>query len=223
MTAVPWSNPTYEAVAHLLGARTGLSFSTHRQESVEQGIRRAMSRAGTADLNRYHDLLATDAAVLDDLIVELTVGETYFIREPGQFEFLRREVLPEIRARKGAEQTIRVWSAGCASGEEAYSLAILFEQEGLAEKTHILATDISRAGLARARQAVYSSWSLRGEGARTAEAYLSRRGDRFVLEDRLRRRVAFEYLNLALDVYPSFGTGTWGMDVILCRNVLIYF
>lgn len=229
-----WTHPAYEAVAQLLGTRTGLSFSTHRQDSVEHGIRRAMNRAGVADPHRYHELLGVDAAALDDLIVELTVGETYFLREPGQFEFIRREVLPEIRGRKGSDQMsrtdcqsvppiIRAWSAGCASGEEAYSLAILFEREGLAGQTHILATDISRAALAKASQAVYSNWSLRGEGAHIAEGYLARRGDRFVLDERIRRRVTFEYLNLALDVYPSFGTGTWGMDLILCRNVLIYF
>src|SRR4051812_1125694 len=155
-----------------------------------------MSRAGSADAVRYHELIAADPAALDDLIVELTVGETYFLREPGQFEFIRREVLPEVRRRKGADAVIRAWSAGCASGEEAYSLAILFEQEGLASQTHILATDISRAALAKARQSVYSSWSLRGEGARIAEGYLSPRGDRFVLDERIRRRVSFEYLNL---------------------------
>jgi chemotaxis protein methyltransferase CheR len=220
---VAWSHPAYEAVARLLGERTGLSFQESRHESAEMGIRRAMGRAPVTDLEQYRSHLQRDPEAFDDLVVELTVGETYFFREPGQFEFLRRQVLPEIRQRRGAEHVVRAWSAGCASGEEAYSLAILFEEEGLAGRYHMLATDISRAALAKARRADYGAWSLRGEGARAARPYLRRRGDRHVLDDRIRRRVTFEHLNLALDSFPSFATGVWGMDLILCRNVLIYF
>jgi chemotaxis protein methyltransferase CheR len=215
--------PAYEAVAGLVGARTGLSFPPQRREGAEQGVRRAMARAGVADADRYRALLERDDQALDDLIAELTVGETYFFREPAQFEFIRNRVLPDLAARHGPGHSVRAWSAGCASGEEAYSLAILFAEAGLADRAYLLATDISRAALARARQAAYGDWSLRGPGAAAATPYLSRRGKRHVLHDGIRRAVIFNYLNLALDVYPSFASGTWGLDLILCRNVLIYF
>jgi len=220
---VSWTHPAFGAVLRLLGERTGLAFPPHRHESAEQGIRRAMARAGVPDPDRYRSLLDNDANAFDDLIGELTVGETYFFREPAQFEHIRQEVLPDVRRRRGAEHWPRAWSAGCASGEEAYSLAMLFAEEGLAGRAYLLATDISRAALARAHQAAYSNWSLRGSGAALAAPYLSRRGNLHVLDDRIRRAVTFEYLNLALDVYPSFALGAWGMDLILCRNVLIYF
>ncbi|HKI33969.1 MAG TPA: protein-glutamate O-methyltransferase CheR [Gemmataceae bacterium] len=218
-----WTHPAYEAVVRFVGERTGLSFAPQRHDSAEQGIRRAMARAGITDLGQYRALLQRDARALDDLIVELTVGETYFFREPGQFDFIRRTVLPDLWRRRGLEHGVRAWSAGCASGEEAYSLAILFAEEGFADRTYLLATDISRAALARAHEAAYGNWSLRGSGATTAAPYLTRRGNLHVLQPRIRRAVLFEYLNLALDVYPSFASGTWGMDLILCRNVLIYF
>jgi chemotaxis protein methyltransferase CheR len=214
-----WSQPAFGEVARLVGSRTGLVFPPTRHESVELGIRQAMARVGVADPDHYRELLAADASALDDLVVELTVGETYFFREPGQFEFIRREILPELRR---AGRGIRAWSAGCASGEEAYSLAILLADAGLAERSHVLATDISRAALAKARRAVYGEWSLRGEGAVVARRHLTPEGSRYRLGDAIRRRVAFEHLNLTLDTYPSFVTGTWGMDLILCRNVLIY-
>ena len=219
-----WSHPGFEAVADLLVRRTGLAFGPTRQAAAEVGIRRALGRARVADLERYADLLAGDADALDDLIVELTVGETYFFREPAQFAFLRREVLPDLWRRHGPGAAVRAWSAGCASGEEAYSLAILLTEEGAGPRTHLLATDISRSALARARRAVFGVWSLRGDGAAAARPYLLPHGDgRFVLSDPIRRRVRFEYLNLALDVYPSLTTDTWGMHIVLCRNVLIYF
>jgi chemotaxis protein methyltransferase CheR len=221
MTEHPWTDAGLEAVARLLSERTGLVFPPPRHDSAVAGIRRVMARAGLSDLARYCERLRSDPAALDDLIAELTVGETYFFREPGHFDFLQ-EALAQLRTCRPPDHVLRAWSAGCASGEEAYSLAILFEEEGVGERAHILGTDISRTALARARQAVYSSWSLRGAGAARASRYLHPRGGGLVLDDRFRYRVTFEYLNLALDVYPSLATGTWGMDLILCRNVLIY-
>ena len=218
-----WTNPAFEAVADLLVRRTGLVFGPTRRDGAEAGMRRAMGRAGVREPERYRDLLEADADALDDLVVELTVGETYFFREPAQFRFLRREVLPNLRLRLGIGAPVRVWSAACASGEEAYSLAILLQEEGAGPHSQVLATDISRAALSKARRAVYGAWSLRGEGAAAAAPYLRPDGGRFVLDDRIRRRVRLEYLNLALDAYPSLVTDVWGMHIIFCRNVLIYF
>jgi chemotaxis protein methyltransferase CheR len=218
-----WTHPALEAVVRLLGERTGLHFPPERQDSAEQGIRRAMTRAGVTDLDRYRALVGSDAVAFDDLIVELTVGETYFFREPAQFAFIQGVILPEIVRRLGPEHWVRAWSAGCASGEEAYSLAIVFALQGLVGQAHLLATDVSRAALARGCRAAYSGWSLRGDGAHAAAPYLQRKKNLHILDDAIRRAVTFEYLNLALAVYPSFATGTWGMDLILCRNVLIYF
>jgi chemotaxis protein methyltransferase CheR len=214
--------PAYDAVVQLVARRTGLRFSTRHQDHTEQAIRRGMERNRIASLERYCEKLTTDEAALDDLVGELTVSETYFFREPGQFDFIRREVLADLRQCRGSSHIFRVWSAGCATGEEAYSLAILFAQEAPGSRTHLLATDISRVALARAQQATYNRWSLRGTGAALAKPYLIQSGNRFTLNESIRRRVRFEYLNLAQDVYPSLTSGAWSMDLILCRNVLIY-
>jgi chemotaxis protein methyltransferase CheR len=220
---VTWSHPAFAAVADALGRRTGLRFSPSREASAEQGLRRAMARAGVSDPNAYLGILETREQALDELVDELTVGETWFFREPGQLAFIRREVLPGLRRLRGeSSPRPRCWSAGCSSGEEAYTLAILMAEEGI-DEAWVLGTDISRAALARAKRACYTSWSLRGEGALHAPPYLLRRGSGWEVVEQIRRRVTFNSLNLALDVYPSFTAGAWGMDVILCRNVLIYF
>jgi chemotaxis protein methyltransferase CheR len=220
---VSWSHAGFAAVAQLVTGQTGLAFPDSRQDAAEAGMRRAMARAGLRTPDYYRQQLETDAGLLDDLFDELTVGETYFFREPAQFEFLRREVLPEIRRRRGPEAVPRLWSAGCASGEEAYSLAILCAGEGLAANALVLATDLSRAALDRARRGIYGPWSLRDQGAAWARPYLSKTPAGLALDERIRERVTFAYLNLAQDAYPSLASGAWEMDLILCRNVLIYF
>ena len=213
----------FGALLHWLGDRTGLEFSGHRLPAAETSVRRAMTRAGTTDLEAYRAIVERDGAAFDDLVGELTVGETYFFREVSQFDFLRDTVVPDLRRTRPPNHVIRCWSAACASGEEAYSLAILFAELGLRDRVHLIGTDISRASLARALRATYRSWSFRGAGAERARPYLRALDGEYRLDEAVRRHAAFEYLNLALDTYPSFGNGIWGMDLILCRNVLIYF
>lgn len=213
----------FTKILQWLEARTGLFFRNQQRAGAVTGIRKVMQHSGISDPAAFAKLLEFDMDILDELIVELTVGETYFFRETGHFEFLRREVLPEIRRRRGDGHAIRIWSAACASGEEPYSLAMLCDQEGLSRNVQILATDISPEALAKAREATYRQWSLRGPGATTAREYLVFREGAYRLDERIARQVKFEFLNLALDVYPSHATGTMGMDVIFCRNVLIYF
>lgn len=203
--------------------RTGLYFRPAQLTQTTNSVSRAMRHAGESDPNGYAQRLETDLAALDDLIVELVVGETYFFRFPEQFEFIRETVANHFQARVRQSRPMRVWSAGCASGEEPYSLAILFQEMELLEQTHILATDISRLALDCAKQGRYREWSFRGTDAARAKLHASPDGDGFVLREEVRQAVHFAYLNLALDVYPSFVTGTRDLDLILCRNVLIYF
>jgi chemotaxis protein methyltransferase CheR len=182
-----------------------------------------MRRQGADDLGQYRDRVANDERALHDLIAELTVGETYFFREPAQFQLIRHLVLPDIRARWGSGHVLRAWSAGCSTGEEAYSLAITFFEEGFAGRAYLLATDISEPASARARRGVYSDWSLRGAGAAAALPYLRKQSGHWIINEEIRQIVTFEYHNLAQDGYPALAAGIWGMDLILCRNVLIYF
>lgn len=212
-----------EAVARFVRARTGLAFASDRCGDFDAAIQRAMVKAEIADLPEYFALLRAGRVEFDDLIEELVVGETYFFREPAQFEFIRNRVLPEIHRQHEPEAFPRVWSAGCATGEEPYSLAILLAEEGFRGRNHLLATDISRQALVRARRAAYGPWSFRGVHEPLVRRYFRRAGHLQILDERVRRSVHFEYLNLALDIYPSLTRGVWGMDLILCRNVLIYF
>ncbi|MEW6368589.1 MAG: CheR family methyltransferase [Acidobacteriota bacterium] len=222
MISTAWTDPACEAIAQLLSTRTGLTFPPNRTGHIEAAVRRAVARSSAGCTAEYLRLMETGAIALDDLIADATVGETYFFRDPALFEHIRERVLPEITARIGTSRPVRLWSAGCASGEEAYSLAILIEERRPAIRAHILATDISRTALAKAQAAAYGQWSLRACDPAFVERYFERARDRWTLRTHIRERVTFEYLNLAVDSYPSMATNTWGMDLILCRNVMIY-
>jgi chemotaxis protein methyltransferase CheR len=216
-------DPELRLVMEFIQARTGLVFPPARRSDVDAHVRKAMALARTSDAARFVRLIEVDESLFDRLVTGLTVSETYFFREPRHFEFIRLHILPELQRERMSGAGLRFWSAGCASGEEAYSLAILLEQERLGQHASILATDISGAILIAARKACYGAWSFRGNSADLTARYFDRRDHRFVLQDRLRQRVTFKSLNLAVEDYPSAATGTSNIDVILCRNVLIYF
>jgi chemotaxis protein methyltransferase CheR len=218
-----WSQSVLQSLAASIRDHAGLSFVPARYDELERRTRRAMAKAGITDVRDYADGLGSGRISFDDWVSELTVGETYFFREPGHFEFIRRRIIPGLLATRGHGHVFRVWSAGCASGEEAFSLAILFDEQFLSSSLHLVGTDVSRAALSKARSARYGTWALRGSDPAWIDRYFRRHANRqFELAERIRRQVTFEYLNLALDEYPSFFTGVWGNDVILCRNVLIY-
>ncbi|MCP3099635.1 chemotaxis protein CheR [Myxococcus sp. K15C18031901] len=222
MSHATWSHPGFPSVLALVEERAGLS-SPSCPASAEEGISRAMARAGLSDFDAYRARITADPAAMDDLLTELTIGETYFFRTPEHYEHLRRVILPELRERFEPARRIRLWSAACASGEEPYSMAALLMNEGWGGRMEVHASDVSRAALNRARRAQYGEWSLRGPWADRMRPYLQQEGRHYLLSQDVKQAVRFSYLNLALDTWPSADSGIWKLDVIFCRNVLIYF
>jgi chemotaxis protein methyltransferase CheR len=165
------------------------------------------------------------AGFMERLTGQLTVGESFFFRNEHHFRVLRETVIPQILADNNARREVRVWSAGCATGEEPYSLAILFDQmlgKSSSWQVSVLGTDLNPEFLQRAREANYRQWSFRQTDIHQNRDYFTLSGDTYRLADRLREHVRFATLNLVKDVYPSPLTGTVGLDLILFRNVAIY-
>jgi chemotaxis protein methyltransferase CheR len=221
--SLPWSHPAFEPIGDLIRQRAGLAFLVDRTVDLEAGVRRAMENARVRDPAEYLRCLQASARAVDALLDEITVGETYFFREPEHFRLIRQAVVPPLLGGEAALRPIRVWSAGCATGEEAWTLAIVLAQEGLADRTRVLGTDVSRRALAAAERGLYRPWSLRACDDTAKLAHFGARGADFEIRERYRPLVDFRYLNLAADAFPSLANGTWGLDLILCRNVLIYF
>jgi chemotaxis protein methyltransferase CheR len=225
------AHPLLERLSKMLAARTGLHFPAERWGDLERGIAAAAPIFGMPDAQSCaHWLLSAHLtrSQIEVLASHLTVGETYFFRDERSFEVLEQHILPELlQARASGERRLRIWSAGCCTGEEAYSIAMLVDRlipHPGDWNVSILATDINPAFLRKATEGVYGEWSFRGTPAWIRERYFKQgRNLRFELQPLMRKRVTFSYLNLADDVYPSLTNNTNAMDVIFCRNVLMYF
>ncbi len=208
-----------DAALGALQRRSGWVFPQGRAGEVSRVIHKIWRVVGQLPVGAFATLLESDSTVFDRLIDELAVGESYFFREPAHFDLIRSQILPEFLMR-GSDRSFSVWSAGCASGEEAYSLAILFEQEAMAHRAIITGTDLSPAALRNAEQARYRPWSLRSNDTAFVERYFEKEGEYACLCDRIRKRVRYERHNLNSDALPPFAEK---LDLILCRNVMIYF
>ncbi len=210
--------------------RMGLHFPEERFRDLERGIFSAAKELGYKDACSYLDwLLSTPLSHshVEMLASHLTVGETYFYRDKGSFDALGEHILPGlIQSRRGKEQRLRFWSAGCATGEEAYSIAMLLDKIVPDIKDWnltILATDINPHFLERAEEGIYREWSFRSAPLWVKERYFTKTKNGFEILPHIRRMVVFSYHNLVDDPYPALINNTSAMDIIFCRNVLMYF
>lgn len=228
MRATELTDAEYKLFRGLVDGKAGIDLPPARRSHLENAVSRALVRGGFDDPSTlYRHLLSVGRSTdLEDFIASLTVGETHFFRNRPQFEALERQVLPDLIKRRAEERRLRIWSAGCSSGEEPYSLAILLDRILPAINTWnilILGTDIDRRALKKAREGIYRPWSFREVPPEIQSRYFTQVGEDLELIPRIREMVTFEYLNLVDDSYPSLVSNTNGMDLVVCRNVLIYF
>jgi len=221
---------TKQQVSDIVAAHLGLNFPVSRWKDLERGIHNTCKELNTDSVESFISSLLSaqlPAGHLEVLSTHLTVGETYFFREKAALNAFKNDILPVLlNQRRGKDQTIRIWSAGCCTGEEPYSIAILLS-ETIPDPEHwkisILATDINRNFLEKAIQGVYTSWSFRETPPGIKEKYFTSTGKEFVIHPSIRKMVNFFPLNLVKDCYPAPTTRTDHLDIIFCRNVLMYF
>jgi chemotaxis protein methyltransferase CheR len=208
--------------------QTGLHFPRERWPELERGVRAAARQLQEPDAESCVRRLVSSPpqkSQIEILASELTVGETYFFRDKQCFDILAELVLSEgFRGRFEPCRSLRVWSAGCCTGEEPYSIAILLDRVVPRWHITILGTDINRRFIDKAREGVFGKWSFRGAPPWLKQSYFTEIApDRFKILPRIRAMVTFACLNLVEDVYPSLSNNTSAMDLIFCRNVLMYF
>jgi chemotaxis protein methyltransferase CheR len=218
-------------LSEFIAEKIGLYFPRERWDDLKRGFAAASHEFGFKHPEEcIHWLLssAPEKAHLQILASHLTIGETYFFRDKQLLEALTQHILPAlISSQRSREKRLRFWCAGCCSGEEAYTLAILLHQllPDLRDwQITIIATDINLRFLDKAANGIYSEWSFRNAPIWLKERYFKPCADgNFAIAPEIKKLVSFGHLNLVEDVYPSLGNNTNAMDLIFCRNVLMYF
>ena len=223
-------DPAYALLKEFLIEFTGLAYYADKDDDLAGRVERRMEKLRVRGCAAYLDLLRqgrTGEAELDALIAELTIGETYFFRHGELFDALRDSVLPDLIERNRHTRRLRIWSAGCAAGPEPYSVAILLRRElgrrVAGWEVSILGTDINREFLARAREGRFDDWALRSVPDDLKRSCFTRCGDAWVIAPEYREGVSFQYHNLVKHPFPSLLNNLAAFDLILCRNVTIYF
>lgn len=223
----PLSDELYLLFRDLLHERSGLNYPLNKRNDLQHGLNMTLQLTGHTTLAAlYSAVRDASGPAWDALISQLTIGETYFFRNGTQFDVLRTVIIPDLFERRAPLHGMRIWSAGCATGEEPYSIAMLMHDLLIGHpnwQVSILATDINLNFLQRARTAVYGEWSFRETLPAMRERFFTREENRWRLRPEITRLVSFARLNLAAASYPSIANGTCALDVIFCRNVTIYF
>ena len=221
-------DPHFVELKDWLIQKTGLSYYEDKDRALASAISRSyggrMPFAARAVLRRLKESGHDD---LDRIVEELTIGETFFFRHLEMFNALRNVVFADLIRRKQTSRFIRIWSAGCSIGAEPYSIAILLREMLGAEydKWHIeiVGTDINRRFLQIAKTGAYDPWALRGLSEDVLKRCFTKQDNKWVLRESCKNGVRFKYHNMAEDPFPNPETDLCNFDLLICRNVMIYF
>lgn len=204
---------------------SGIYLEESKRDSLRISLVARATRVGAEDWDHYFEMLSHDHAEFRELLSLITINETSFYRFPGQFEALAGTVLPElVEGRTGGNQVMRLWSAGCSTGEEPYTMAMSWVDSGLEQRgwrAEIMGTDVSTRALAVAKAGLYPSRALLNVSEDVVRRHFVEVDGSYRVAQHVRRLCDFTFHNLIKEPYPLALMG--GCDVIFCRNVTIYF
>jgi chemotaxis protein methyltransferase CheR len=219
------SEEEFRLLRDLVEAHCGITFRADMKYLLARRLAPRLEALGLRGFDEYYRHLRYDPAreaELETATDLLATNETYFFREPLQLRAFAREILPAAAAALAPQRRLRILSAGCSTGEEPYTLAVIVKDSGLFEgwDVEIVGADVSRRCLAQARAAAYGEHAFRTPEAEPVRRWAHLRGGKWVLDDALRRMVRFSHENL---VSPRALASVARLDVVFCRNVMIYF
>ncbi|MBV8801489.1 MAG: hypothetical protein JO131_00725 [Gammaproteobacteria bacterium] len=215
---------------HYIRERLGIIIHEHQTQDLNKLIIEACKKFNCSAYD-YLTMLKESpdhSPIIEHLILGITIGETYFFRDTAQIHLLKDTILPELISKKRKENNhiLRIWSAGSSSGEEIFTIAMLLCDilpDINSWTLNLLGTDINTMALKKALAGVYNEWSMRSIPERYKQRYFTLQNQKYAISQSLRDMVTFLYLNLNENIFPSLLNDTNAQDLILCRNVLIYF
>ena len=205
----------YLVFCHKIKRLTAIDLGNYKGQQMHRRLESYRLRHGAPSFAALASEVQSDPDKLKDLVDYLTINVSEFFRNPDHWRILKEEVLPSL-AGGGSPSAIKAWSAGCSTGQEAYSLAILLSEVGASRST-VLATDIDEPSLRKAEEGAYTLQEVTGVAKHRLARYFALKDGKYLIREDIRKMVSFRRGNLLSDPYPS------GMDLVLCRNVLIYF
>jgi chemotaxis protein methyltransferase CheR len=204
----------------LIYNQSGIHFSKNNRSILENRLRERLKTMGIDDIRTYYEIIIKDPEEMKVLLDSVTTNLTRFFRNTGHFQTLEHYIIPNLVAykkEKGSNR-LKVWSAGCASGEEPYSIAmVLKEHLPLHFSVEIIASDLSLTSLLTAREGFYNETRIGDVPLDYLRKYFEKKPDGYIITDGLKNMIRFDYHNL------KFESGLQNIDILFCRNVIIYF
>jgi len=204
----------YEGFKKEIYAMTGIDLSCYKEKQMKRRIDSLIRKNDFSDYNSYVNALRVNSKLFNEFINYLTINVSEFFRNPEQWEVLAKDILPVLFSRS---RTLKIWSSACSTGEEPYTLVMVLSDFLPLRSIRILATDIDKNAIEKAISGIYGYKSLENVPERFKSKFFTKSGDLYKIKDEVKNCVEFRQLNLLKDDYPE------DCDLILCRNVLIYF
>ena len=219
-----FSKIDFDKSRQCIESRTGVYIDDSKQNSLKISLDTRMNVLGVKDYDAYYSLIKTNTVgkkEFDELLNLILIKETFFFRDDRQLRVLTENILPALIERK-KDKEIKIWSAGCATGEEPYSIAMAVMESFPPDNMNVsvYATDISAEALKKAKEGIYSKNSMRSIDRAMLNKYFTQRGGRYHLHDQVKQMVRFDTVNLIDTYFPIEGNR---FDIIFCKNVIIYF
>ena len=205
----------YEFFKSKVFSMTGIDLSSYKERQMKRRIDSLIARHSAKGYSAFVDLLKNDKNVFEEFVSYLTINVSEFYRNPDQWEFMDKEVIPGLIKKFG--KNLKIWSAACSTGDEPYSLVMALSKHIPLNQITITATDIDKQILTKAKVGLYNEKSLAGVPEEFKKKYFTQVGGSYKISDEIKARVNFSQHNLLADKYPN------NYHMIVCRNVLIYF
>ncbi|QXE00277.1 protein-glutamate O-methyltransferase CheR [Terribacillus sp. DMT04] len=204
----------YEYFVEQIKGSTGIDLSQYKEAQMKRRLTTLREKKGFADFKTYFHAIRGDNSLMDEFLDRMTINVSEFYRNYQRWEVLEKRILPELLKRK---KPLKIWSAACSTGEEPYTLAILLDRYAKGTSYTIHATDLDQRVLETAQNGKYTDRALKEMPAAIKSAYFTQNGPIYQIKDELKQHIQFKQHNLLADAYET------NYDLIICRNVLIYF
>lgn len=204
----------YEEFKQKVYNKTKLDLSAYKERQMKRRIESLIGRRSIKTYDDFFSLIDTNKDAFDEFINFLTINVSEFYRNEGQWQILKNEVLPELLKNK---KSLKIWSAACSTGEEPYTITMVLSNLLPLSDIKVFACDFDEEAMNKAKMGVYSEKSIKNVPSEFKKKYFAQVGGSYQISDEIKKRVEFKKMNLLLDSYPK------GFDLIVCRNVMIYF